>query len=283
MTTKNIAIIGAGNMGACLLGGLMKMGYAPEKIWLADPSAERLNELIQEFKQPIHFTSNNLEAVKTAEIILLAVKPLLIPKIAAELMAVLQKNQPLIISIAAGVTVNVIQQGLGGKIPIVRAMPNTPAMIGCGMTALFANECVTHPQKNMAESILRAVGSVVWIEDEKLMDAVTAVSGSGPAYFFLMIEALQNAAEQLGLTPEVAKLLSIETAYGAASMALESNKTVIELRKQVTSPGGTTEQAIRVFEEANIRDIFVKAIQAANKRAEEIAQLLEKEMEAKYV
>lgn len=279
MTTKNIAIIGGGNMGVCLLGGLIKMGYAPEKIWVADPSTERLNALKHEFKQHIHFTTNNLDAVKTAEIILFAVKPMLVPVVATELADIVKNQRPLIISIAAGVTIKVIQHVFDGKSPIVRAMPNTPAMIGCGITALFANEHVTHEQKNNAESILRAVGSVVWVENEILMDAVTAVSGSGPAYFFLVIEALQKAAEQVGLTKDVARLLTLETAYGAACMALESDKTVMELRKQVTSPGGTTEAAIRVLEDAKIRESFANAVSAANKRAEEIAHLLEKETE----
>src|SRR5262249_8819999 len=156
-----------------------------------------------------------------------------------------------------------LQTWLGGNQSIVRAMPNTPALIRCGATALFANALVTEDQRNLAESIMRAVSVVVWLENEKWLDTVTALSGSGPAYFFIMMEALQTAGEELGLSSEIARLLCLQTAFGAARMALESEKTVAELRQQVTSPGGTTERAIQVLEEGKMREIFKKALQAA--------------------
>lgn len=280
MTIKNIAIIGAGNMGMCLLGGLIATGYPTDKLKVAEPSLEKINYLKQQFNNNIHFTTNNSEAIETADIIIFAVKPLILPTILRELANTIQNNHSLVISVAAGVTVKAIQDCLGEKTAIIRTMPNTPALIRCGITALFANTAVTAAQKNAAESILRAIGSIVWIENESLMSVITALSGSGPAYFFLIIEALQQAGEKLGLTPEVARLLTLETAYGATRMALESDKNVVELRKQVTSPGGTTEQAIRVLEEANIRDIFTHAIEAANHRSHELAEMITKKTEA---
>lgn len=269
--TPTIAIIGAGNMGSSLLGGLINKNYAAGQLWATDSDAEKLHSLKQQFK--IHTTTNNVEAVKTADVVIFAVKPQILQDVSEELASSIQKGNPLIISIVSGIRETNIQKWLGGGIPIVRTMPNTPALIGCGASALYANQYVSAQQRQLAESILCAVGIVVWLEEEQLIDAVTAVSGSGPAYFFLVIEALLNAAEKLGLTAETARLLVLQTAYGAARMALESNKQVVELRRNVTSPGGTTEQAIRVFEEKNIRGIFLEALQAAANRARELGDL----------
>ena len=189
---------------------------------------------------------------------------------------IIQVRKPLILSIAAGIQEASIQHWLGGKIAIVRAMPNTPALIGCGAAALHANAYVSHEQRNMAESILRSTGITIWLSDESLMDAVTALSGSGPAYFFLMMEALQQAAENQGLPTETARLLTLQTALGAARMAIESGKPLDELRQQVTSKGGTTEKAISILEENHIRAIYQQALDAAKKRAEELGELLGK-------
>lgn len=280
MTKSNIAIIGAGNMGSCLLGGLIANDYPAENLWIANPSIEKLISLQQQFKKNFHITTDNVEAIKTADIIILAVKPLVLPKVVQQLATAIEQHKPLVISTAAGVHEAIVQHYLKGEIPIVRAMPNIPAIIGCGATALFANPHVSGSQRSIAESIFRAVGVAVWIEDEKLMDAITAVSGCGPAYFFLVMEAIQSAGEKLGLPSTVARLFTLETAYGAARMALESDKNTMELRKQVASPGGTTEQALRVLEEAKIRDIFADALQAANNRAKELAEILAKKMES---
>lgn len=269
--TPTIAIIGAGNMGSSLLGGLINKNYTAGQLWATDSDAEKLHSLKQQFK--IHTTTNNVEAVKTADVVIFAVKPHILQNVSEELASAIQKGNPLIISIVSGIRETNLQKWLGGGIPIVRTMPNTPALIGCGASALYANQYVSTPQRQLAESILCSVGIVVWLEEEQLIDAVTAVSGSGPAYFFLVIEALLSAAEKLGLTAETARLLVLQTAYGAARMALESNKQVVELRRNVTSPGGTTEQAIRVFEEKNIRGIFLEALQAAANRARELGDL----------
>jgi pyrroline-5-carboxylate reductase len=272
MTFPNIAIIGAGNMGRCLISGLINNGHPPSKIWTADPSAEKLQQIEQTFQ--IHTTTDNKQAVTASDVVILAIKPQVISKVINEIHDAVESHKPLIISIAAGVRSSSIQHGLGGHTAIVRAMPNTPALIGCGATALYANHLVSPDQHNIAESILRAVGVTVWLENEHLLDIVTALSGSGPAYFFHMMEALQLAAEELGLPREHARLLTLQTALGAARMALESGAPLAELRQQVTSPGGTTEKAISVLEEHNIRMLYKKAVQAAKLRSEELAELI---------
>jgi pyrroline-5-carboxylate reductase len=277
MHTKKIAIIGAGNMGSCLLGGLIASKYS--EVWISNPSLSKLNALQEKYHAKFNITTSNMEAAKTADVILFAVKPLILPKVLIELADIINLNKPLIISTAAGVYENIIQHFLQAPSSIIRAMPNTPAMLGCGASALFANAHVTAEEREIAENIFRAVGIVTWVTSEKLMDIVTAVSGCGPAYFFLIMEAIQNAGISLGLSPEIARLLTLQTAYGAARMALESEKNVTELRAQVTSKGGTTEEAIQVLESANIRDIFSRAIKAADLRAEALAGIIAKELE----
>lgn len=274
MHHATITIIGAGNMGAGLISGLIANHYPPEKIWAVDPATEKLQELKE--KLHIHTTQDAKAAIPEADIVVLAIKPQLFKQVMQDIAAPLKQRNPLVISVAAGIRIDSIQKYIGSQGAIVRAMPNTPALIGCGATALFANAHVSEDQRDLAESILRAISLIVWVTDEKQMDTVTALSGSGPAYFFLMMEALQDAACELGLPTETARLLTTQTALGAARMALESDIDVVELRRRVTSPGGTTEQAVIVLEKHHIRDIFKKAIIAAKNRSEELAQLLEK-------
>jgi pyrroline-5-carboxylate reductase len=272
MTKATIAIIGAGHMGISLLGGLIINGYPAGKIYLADPAREKLEHTKKRFH--VHITTNNALAIKTADVVIFAVKPDKVAEIAKELSSIIQQRQPLVISIAAGIRQKNILQWLGGgRIPIVRAMPNTPALIGCGASALYANPFISAKQHSLAESILRSVGTVVWVKDEKQMDVVTALSGSGPAYFYLIMEAMQNAGETLGLSQETARVLTIQTAYGAARLALESEKTLSELRQQAMTAGGTTEQGIRVLEENNIRGIIDLTLNAATDRAKELGSL----------
>jgi pyrroline-5-carboxylate reductase len=280
MHTKKIAIIGAGNMGGCLLGGLIANKFPENQLWISNPSLQKLNDLQEKYHAKFNITTSNLEAARAADVILFAVKPLILPSVLKELADIIHLNKPLIISTAASVYENIIQHFLQAPSSIVRAMPNTPAMLGCGASALYANTHVTAEEREIAENIFRAVGIVAWVTSEKLMDIVTAVSGSGPAYFFLIMEAIQEAGVSLGLSPEVARLLTLQTGYGAARMALESDKCVKELRAQVTSKGGTTEAAIQVLESANIRDIFFQALKAADLRAEAVASILAKEMES---
>lgn len=272
MTNATLAVIGSGNMGTSLIGGLIAKDYPADKMWVTDPSAEKLSAIKKQFN--VHTTADNNEAVKAASVVILAVKPQHLAAVSQEIAASVQAHKPLIISIAAGVREASLQTWLGGNCAIVRTMPNTPALIGCGATALFANKHVTHAQKELAESMLRAVGLIVWLEQEALMDTVTALSGSGPAYFFLIMESLQMAAEELGLPKEVARLLTLQTAYGAARMSLESDQTLTELRHHVTSPGGTTERGVNAMEEANIRLLLANTLKAAKKRSEELAELI---------
>lgn len=273
MTMPTIAIIGAGNMGSSLIGGLINNGHPCDKIYATDSSKERLQTVAELFH--IHTTHDNAKAVSAADVVIFAIKPQGFSEVVKEVKEVILQRKPLIISIAAGIRAESIQQWLDNQeVAIVRAMPNTPALIGSGATALHANPFVSKEERSMAESILRAVGVVVWLEQPHLMDAVTALSGSGPAYFFLMMEALQQAAEELGLPYETARLLTLQTGLGAARMAIESGTNLSELRRNVTSPGGTTEKAVAVLEENNIRGLFKKALQAAKIRSEELADLL---------
>ncbi len=274
MTTQHITIIGAGNMGTALLGGLIKKGYEPKNLWITDPDAKKLAHLQSLYQ--INTTNKNSESLKTANVVILAVKPQIFQHVISELASSLQVYQPLLLSIAAGITTTSIQQWLTKPLAIVRAMPNTPALINCGASALYANAAVSSQQRQIAEAILCALGITVWLEDENLMNAVTALSGSGPAYFFLIIEALQDAAQELGLPADIAKLLTLQTAYGATRMALESQEDIIQLRQMVTSPGGTTEAAIQVFEKENLRLLFLKALHAANDRAQKLGETLGK-------
>lgn len=273
MHSPTIAFIGAGNMGGCLIGGLIHHGYPNHKIWASSTNLQKLEHLQREFD--INITANNLEAAKAAEVIVLAVKPNKIISVTKELAALIHSHNPLILSVAAGLTIETIQQYLIKPTAIVRAMPNIPAHLGTGATALFANSLVTNAQREFAESILQAVGIVTWLNDEKLMDAVTALSGSGPAYFFLFMEILEQTAEELGLPDDIAHLLTLQTALGAAKMAIDSGKSLVALRKQVTSPGGTTEKAIATLEENNFRIVIKKALQAARLRSEELSFIKE--------
>jgi pyrroline-5-carboxylate reductase len=272
MTLQNIAFIGGGNMAASLIGGLIADGYAADGIWVSDPDAEKLAALREGFF--VHTTQSNLEAAEHGTVWLLAVKPQTMREVAVELAPRALQSRPLVVSIAAGIRSADLDRWLGGGHAVVRAMPNTPALVQSGASALYANAIADDAQKSAAESILRAVGITVWLEDEALMDAVTALSGSGPAYFFLVMEALEEAGVKLGLPRATARLLTLETAFGAAKIALESNESCAELRARVTSRGGTTEQAIQLLEQGRLRELFEAALRAARARSVELAQQL---------
>lgn len=265
-----ITMIGAGNMGSSLIAGLIHSGYAATHLWATDTSTEKLSYLKNTFA--IHTTDNNLEAAEKASVIIFAVKPQLFASVVAPLAKIIQKNKPLIISIAAGIRIDYLEKWLSTNVAIVRTMPNTPALVSAGATALFANGQVSNEQRQLAESIMQSVGITVWLNQEKEMDAVTALSGSGPAYFFLVMEALQAAAQELGLSEETARQLTLQTALGAARMATESTEAPATLRQRVTSPGGTTEKAISVLEN-DIRILFRKALQAAHTRSIELGKI----------
>lgn len=270
MNNTILSFIGGGNMAGSLIGGLIADGWNPSSIRVADTDTRQLQRLSQRF--PIETTSDNNQAVEGADVVVLAVKPQVMEGVAGALAASVSTGQPLVISIAAGITETTLRRWLGDKTAIVRSMPNTPALVQSGATGLYANPFVTAEQRSIAESILRAVGLVTWVDDESMMDAVTALSGSGPAYIFLFIEALQASGRELGLADETAYLLALQTVFGAAKMALESQEDAATLRQRVTSPGGTTERAINTFQEGGFEKLVSKALHAAAERSRELAE-----------
>lgn len=270
MNSLRIAFIGAGNMAACLIGGLLAKGMPANQIHASEPSAARRTQLQQDLG--IHTHADNGTACTDADLIVLAVKPQLMREVCQPLAAVLKPGQ-LVISIAAGINCTSLQRWLGHA-AVVRCMPNTPALLQQGISGLFAAEAVTPSQRQQAETLLNAVGETVWVEHENLLDAVTAVSGSGPAYFFLLMEAMTDAGIQLGLEPATAARLAQHTALGAAHMACQSDVDVATLRQRVTSPQGTTDAAIRSFEADGLRAIVQRALNAAHHRSAELAHQL---------
>jgi pyrroline-5-carboxylate reductase len=247
-------------------------GYDAGQIVASDTNAAQLAAL--RGQTGVCTAGDNAAAVAAGEVVVLAVKPQVLQQVARQIAEAVQARRPLVISIAAGIRERTLQGWLGGGVPLVRTMPNTPAMIGAGATVLHASPEVTPEQQDTAESILRAVGLTRWVEDEGLMDAVTALSGSGPAYFFLVMEAMERAAVELGIPGETARLLTLQTALGAARMAMESLDDPATLRQRVTSPGGTTERALAVFEEHGLRATFAAALKAARDRSVELSDLL---------
>jgi pyrroline-5-carboxylate reductase len=272
MKSRNLAFIGCGNMAASLINGLVADGYDPDRIMATDPDKDKLAHITS--LCGIHTTSDNLEAVEFAQVLVMAVKPQALEQVATGIAPAVQKGKPMVISIAAGVLEQDLENWLGGDVALVRTMPNTPAMIQVGATVLHANSNVDSDQKDLAETILRAVGLTQWVENESMIDAVTALSGSGPAYFFLVMEAMESAAVELGLPTETAHLLTLQTALGAARMAMESSDTPATLRERVTSPGGTTEAALHTFEDGGLRDLFVQALTKARDRSIELSRIL---------
>jgi len=275
MESYRIGFIGGGNMARSLIGGLTAGGVDSARISVAEPSADKCGELTSHFG--VEAVIDNTAVATNVDVLVLAVKPQVLREVIVGLAPHLASRPPLLISIAAGVRVASIVRWLGQPLALVRAMPNTPALVRSGATALFANAQVTEGQRSRSESIMRAVGQTLWIDDEALMDTVTALSGSGPAYFFLFMEALEQAASELGLAPEAARLLTLETALGAARMALSSDESPATLRARVTSPGGTTEAALEVFAKSDLTALVARALQAAHNRSDELAELLDRD------
>ncbi len=267
--TKKICFIGGGNMASSLIGGLAGQHYPTDKIMVTDPDAEKLKALKQQYG--IHTQTDNLKAVTDADVIVLAVKPQVLHAVSSHICPSIQQYRPLIISIAAGIRSTDIDRWLGNNNSIVRCMPNTPSLIQAGATGLYANMQCSEEQKQLADTILKAAGITLWVDNENLLDAVTAVSGSGPAYFFLFMEAMQAAGEKLGLDASSASLLARQTALGAARMAIESNDDPATLRERVTSKGGTTAAALASFEASQLHKIVEDALTAARDRAIELA------------
>lgn len=267
-----LAFIGGGNMAASLIGGLVADGYDPQSILASDPQHDRLAALSARYG--IRSAKDNDSAAASADLLVLAVKPQVMKQVCRDLRDAVQASRPLIMSIAAGVREDYLQEWLGGGLPVVRTMPNTPAMIQAGATVLHAGSGVSETQRNLAETVMRAVGLTRWVDSEARLDEVTALSGSGPAYFFLVMEAMEQAGVDLGLDPESARLLTIQTAVGAARMAMESRDPPSVLRERVTSPGGTTERALEIFDRGGLRDLFREALTGARDRSVELSRLL---------
>lgn len=264
----NITFIGGGNMAQALIGGLIARGLPPTRITVSDP-VEKVRQLLQE--KDVHVTSDNVAAIKDADIVLFAIKPQVLVNVLQPLHG-LFKNK-LVMSIVAGGEIATLSKLLGTD-KIVRVMPNTPALVQTGAHGLYANEAVTTKDRELASQVLAATGLTIWVKSEAQIDAVTAVSGSGPAYFFYMMESMIRAGKNLGLDEKTATALTLQTALGAAQMAITSSNSPAELRKNVTSPNGTTQAALEVFDRAQISQNIQAALAAAQKRSQELAQEL---------
>ena len=266
--TRNIAFIGGGNMATSLVGGLVESGHPPASILVSEPEADKRRDLAARFA--VGVTADNREAAAASDVVVLAVKPQIMAEVVTGLAAAARDHGPLVVSIAAGTPIARILEWLDYPAPVVRTMPNTPALLGCGATALFANDAVSDDQREAAEVVLRSAGIALWVEEEGLLDAVTAVSGSGPAYFFLLMEHMIRTGIGLGLSGEQARALTLQTALGAARMALESGRAPEELRVGVTSPGGTTERALELFREGGFGELVEHALTGACDRSREL-------------
>ncbi|WP_148861315.1 pyrroline-5-carboxylate reductase [Marinobacter fonticola] len=267
---QTVAFIGAGNMASAIIGGLIDSGLPAASIIATTPDSEA-QAAVRE-KYGIHTSADNNDAAARADVIVLAVKPQILADVCRPMAETLQArtDKPLMISVAAGVLADNIDSWLGGNMPIVRCMPNTPALVRAGASVLWPNGRVSEAQRAVAQDLLAAVGQVEWIAEENLMDAATAVSGSGPAYFFQIFEAMEDAGVELGLPRGTARRLALQTGFGAACMALASEYAPGQLKRNVMSPKGSTERAIASFENAGFNDIFKQAMTACAERARQM-------------
>ena len=268
--TRQIAFVGGGNMATGLIGGLIARGTPPSSIVVADPEASQRSRLEHDYG--VMTVADAPAAVVGARTVVLAVKPQQMAQVARSIAGPVAAAGALVISVAAGIRLQDLARWLGPGVPLIRTMPNRPALIGAGITALYAMPGVDAASRQTAETILAACGPTVWVPDESQLDVVTAVSGSGPAYFFLLIECLEAAGIELGLDPATARRLAVETARGSGRMAAEAAESPAELRAQVTSQGGTTAAALEVLEAAGVRGIFAAAVAAGAHRSAALAQ-----------
>ena len=264
----NICFIGGGNMAQALIGGLISRGLPPTRITVSDP-VEQIRQLLQE--KEVHVTQDNTAAIQNADVVVLAVKPQVLANVLRPLKGLL--SDKLVISIIAGAEIKTISNLIDSE-RIVRVMPNTPALVHTGAHGIYATDVVGASDRELTSQILAATGLTIWVNSEAQIDAVTAVSGSGPAYFFYLMESMIRAGKNLGLDEKVATALTLQTALGAAQMAITSSNTPSELRKNVTSPNGTTQAALEVFDRAQISQNIQSALAAAQKRSQELAQEL---------
>ncbi len=271
-TSPTISFIGAGNMATAILGGMLDSGFKASDVWVSAPDDSHLQAIKKRFG--VSVTTDNRHCAEQADLVILAVKPQVMREVCTDIAPVVQNTRPLIASIAAGLEADTLDAWLGGGLPLVRIMPNTPSLVGRGAAGLFANSQVSDEQKNLVESIFSGIGSALWVGDETMLHAVTALSGSGPAYFFLILEALEEAAVDAGMNADTARQLAIQTMAGAAEMAGRSDHDPGQLKRNVMSPGGTTEQAITAFEDGGLRALVKKAYKAAFSRSEAMAKEL---------
>ncbi|AGA32008.1 Pyrroline-5-carboxylate reductase [Thioalkalivibrio nitratireducens DSM 14787] len=269
-STLETGFIGAGNMGQALIAGLIRAGMDASNIGIAEPDSARARDLLQRFPGLVLLDAGELAG--TVRTLVLAVKPQVLPHAAPDLAPEITRAEPLVVSIAAGITTTRLAGWLGPDTRIIRAMPNTPALVGAGIAGLYANPRATAPDRQAAERLLGSVGETIWVEHEDLMHAVTATSGSGPAYVFLLIEAMEAAATRLGLDPLTAHRLTLATVSGAARLAAESPESPTQLRVRVTSPGGTTERAIDTFQDGDFAGLVDRALQSAAMRSRELGE-----------
>ena len=267
----NIVFIGGGNMGQALVTGLLDSGWTADNISIVDNDHAMSKKLNETFPR-CHVYTQSEAALNIADIVVLAVKPQVMQSACEQIAADCQIKRPLIISIAAGILIKNVDQWLGGELPIIRCMPNTPALVQAGISGAYASEEVSEEQKCLADAILSCVGAVCWLENEELLNAVTAISGSGPAYFFYLIEAIIEAGKSLELTESQARELAVATASGAAKLISRTGQSPRDLRLAVTSKGGTTEAAINSLEENDMQKIFQTAIHEAAKKSKLLAQ-----------
>lgn len=269
-----ISFIGAGNMARAILGGLVANGYDPSRIWASAPEDSHLQGLRHDFD--IYTTTDNRHCASQADILILAVKPQVMASACQEIASVVQNTRPLAVSIAAGLDTETIGDWLGGDVPMVRCMPNTPSLLGKGAAALYATEGVSAEQREAVTGIFSSIGLAVWLEAEEQMHAVTALSGSGPAYCYMLVEAMEAAAVEAGMAGDTARQLAIQTMAGAAEMSARGGEEPAQLRRNVMSPGGTTERAVESLEKGGLREVVARAFTAAKTRSAELSEQLKK-------
>ncbi|MEJ2116039.1 MAG: pyrroline-5-carboxylate reductase [Gammaproteobacteria bacterium] len=274
MQNLNIVFIGGGNMGQALVTGLLNSGWNANNISIIDNDQAIIDKISKNFSH-CHVYSQYEAALNLADVVVLAVKPHVMHIACEQIAAQCQIKRPLIISIAAGILISSIDKWLGGELPVIRCMPNTPALVQAGVTGLFANTEVSNDQRELGYEILSSVGTVLWIENESLLDAVTALSGSGPAYFFYLIEAMIEAGQSLGLSEAQTRELTVATAMGAAKLISTSNQSAQNLRLAVTSKGGTTEAAINTLQQHDMKKVIKSAIKNAALRSQQLSNTSE--------
>ncbi len=278
MKKAKIGFLGGGNIARSLISGLVKDGTDPSTLLVADRHPEKLADLSALYG--VNIFNDILEVTKRANILILAIKPINFENLCRDIRPTLHElssqnghpSRPVIISLATGITIRDMTAWLGGHFPIIRAMPNTPSMLQAGATGLFANDETSSAERQMAEKIMRSVGITAWLEKEEDIEAIIAIAGSAPAYYFRMMELMQEIAEEMGIAPDIAKLFITQTLFGAGKMALESPRPLAELRAQVTSKGGTTHAALQALENGGFKDLLQKALSAARHRGFEIGE-----------